>query len=518
MSRVRRLPRSSARRRRRRRPGSLLLPHGAMWGRAPCVGPEGGTLQCAPVPTARHCHPCGPPVRQRHRPPSDEAGRARPGRADYRRRPRGTGEAPTGRAGDRPERHDGHARPDRRAHAHVQHADGEDVARARDDPRHPERPGRSARRLHRGARHELAQQRLRRRRAARRDQRWATSTGPVYRWRAGAFAGAQSRQNATAPDDPLAGTVVRSPRRAAPPCAITWRTASTGSSSIPTGAYSFAPSGEPQYVLTYPLTVLQAIIDETHRLGRKAACHAFGGDGLQNAITAGCDTIEHGYGLTQAQLDAMVAEEARLRSDARALHGAVHGRQRRQEHRREVPHDPDLREGGVDGRRHRAGSGRWWAAAWTGRPSRTARRRWSSSCSCTRAGMTPVRALQAARIVNAEVMGWRRSDRIDREGQVRRSRRRAGRSHDRHHRHAAGALRDEGRKGVRQACDYRLNSAQAVTSEPQNSIHFARSIGPLPTTFANRKSVTCSISRGCSVAAGSGIVVPSFCRSDCFIP
>ena len=56
------------------------------------------------------------------------------------------------------------------------------------------------------------------------------------------------------------------------------------------------------------MNVLQAIIDETHRSGRKAGCHVFGGEGLQNAITAGCDTIEHGYGLTQPQLDQMAAK------------------------------------------------------------------------------------------------------------------------------------------------------------------------------------------------------------------
>jgi imidazolonepropionase-like amidohydrolase len=74
---------------------------------------------------------------------------------------------------------------------------------------------------------------------------------------------------------------------------------------FPTGAYSFSATGEAQYVLMYPLPVLQAIIDEAHRLNHKTGCHAFGGDGLQFAITAGCDTIEHGYGLTQAQLTEM---------------------------------------------------------------------------------------------------------------------------------------------------------------------------------------------------------------------
>jgi len=54
---------------------------------------------------------------------------------------------------------------------------------------------------------------------------------------------------------------------------------------------------------------VQALIDEAHRLGHKTACHNFGGDGLQFAITAGCDTIEHGYGLTQAQLNTMVEKK-----------------------------------------------------------------------------------------------------------------------------------------------------------------------------------------------------------------
>ena len=75
----------------------------------------------------------------------------------------------------------------------------------------------------------------------------------------------------------------------------------------PGGAYSFGANGEPQFQTTYPLPVLQAIIDEAHKNGKRTGCHVFGGEGLQNAITAHCDTIEHGYGLTQLQLDQMAA-------------------------------------------------------------------------------------------------------------------------------------------------------------------------------------------------------------------
>jgi imidazolonepropionase-like amidohydrolase len=77
---------------------------------------------------------------------------------------------------------------------------------------------------------------------------------------------------------------------------------------FPTGAYSFTPTGETRYVTTYPMPVLQALIDEAHRLGRKTGCHVLGGEGQKNSVLAGCDTIEHAFGLDQAQADQMVAK------------------------------------------------------------------------------------------------------------------------------------------------------------------------------------------------------------------
>jgi imidazolonepropionase-like amidohydrolase len=77
---------------------------------------------------------------------------------------------------------------------------------------------------------------------------------------------------------------------------------------FPGGAYAFTSTGEDKYVVTYPLPVLQALIDEAHRLGRKTACHVLGGEGQKNAIIAGCDTIEHAFGLDQEQADMMVAK------------------------------------------------------------------------------------------------------------------------------------------------------------------------------------------------------------------
>jgi len=50
----------------------------------------------------------------------------------------------------------------------------------------------------------------------------------------------------------------------------------------------------------------KALVDEAHRLGRKVAAHAMGRDGIQAALDAGVDSIEHGFGIDEQIADAMV--------------------------------------------------------------------------------------------------------------------------------------------------------------------------------------------------------------------
>jgi imidazolonepropionase-like amidohydrolase len=114
---------------------------------------------------------------------------------------------------------------------------------------------------------------------------------------------------ATAPENPLERKVVRSADEARAAVREQIQRGADWIKLFPGGAYSFTATGEAQYVTTYPMPVLQALIDETHRLGHKAGCHVFGGDGQKNAILAGCDTIEHAFGLTQEQADMMVAKK-----------------------------------------------------------------------------------------------------------------------------------------------------------------------------------------------------------------
>jgi len=75
---------------------------------------------------------------------------------------------------------------------------------------------------------------------------------------------------------------------------------------FPTGAYSFSPDGELFVDPTFTLAELQAIVDEAHRHQRKVAAHAYGGEGLRNSIIAGVDCIEHGQGLDDSEIAMMI--------------------------------------------------------------------------------------------------------------------------------------------------------------------------------------------------------------------
>ena len=114
--------------------------------------------------------------------------------------------------------------------------------------------------------------------------------------------------NPAVPENPLASKVVRSVEEARAAVREQIGHGADWIKLFPTGAYSFTPTGKAEYVVTYPLPVVQALVDETHKLGHKAGCHVYGGEGQKNAIIAGCDTIEHAFGLDREQIDMMAAK------------------------------------------------------------------------------------------------------------------------------------------------------------------------------------------------------------------
>jgi imidazolonepropionase-like amidohydrolase len=110
------------------------------------------------------------------------------------------------------------------------------------------------------------------------------------------------------PEDTLAPLVVRSAEEGRAAVREVLKHGAEHVKLAPTGGYTFDATGEPQYVVTYPSDVLKAIIDEAHRLGKRVGCHSFGGEGLRNTVLHGCDSVEHGYSLTQ-ELCNMMAQK-----------------------------------------------------------------------------------------------------------------------------------------------------------------------------------------------------------------
>jgi imidazolonepropionase-like amidohydrolase len=67
--------------------------------------------------------------------------------------------------------------------------------------------------------------------------------------------------------------------------------------------YHFEADGVLHSMVNFTDEEAKAIVDETHRLGKKVAAHAIGSDGIAAALRAGVDTIEHGDGLTDVLID-----------------------------------------------------------------------------------------------------------------------------------------------------------------------------------------------------------------------
>ena len=209
----------------------------------------------------------------------------------------------------------------------------------------------------------------------------------------------------TAPDNPLAGQVVRSVEDAR---AAVREQIGRGADWIklyPAGDYSFTTDGKAEYKVTYPMPVLQILIDETHLLGKKAACHVFGGEGLENAINAGCDTIEHAFGLNHAQAELMVQKKLYYDptfvrylepymddNDAKNTGGKY----------RMIPifEKAVTMAAAISGMKIMMGSGADGSTYAHGTQAL------DFEALVKRAGLSPARAIRAATAINAEALGW----------------------------------------------------------------------------------------------------------------
>ncbi len=74
------------------------------------------------------------------------------------------------------------------------------------------------------------------------------------------------------------------------------------------GVYEGRPDRPVRSVVNFTPAEAAAIVDEAHRLGVKVAAHANGWDGIDSALRAGVDSIEHGQGITDDLATRMIAQ------------------------------------------------------------------------------------------------------------------------------------------------------------------------------------------------------------------
>jgi len=206
-------------------------------------------------------------------------------------------------------------------------------------------------------------------------------------------------------ENPLASTVVRTVDEARAAVREQIAHGADWIKLFPTGGYSFDAAGKAHYVVMYPMPVLQALIDETHRLGKKAGCHVLGGEGQKNSIIAGCDTIEHAYDLDQEQANMMVAKglfyDPTLQryiepymddNDAKSTGGKY----------RMIP----IFEKAVQMAAATKGMKIMMGSGADGSTYPHGAQALDFEMLVRHGGLTPARAIQAGTVVNAEVMGW----------------------------------------------------------------------------------------------------------------
>jgi imidazolonepropionase-like amidohydrolase len=74
------------------------------------------------------------------------------------------------------------------------------------------------------------------------------------------------------------------------------------------GVYEGKADKRVRSIVNFTPAEAAAIVDEAHRLGVKVAAHANGWDGIDSALRAGVDSIEHGQGMTPDLIARMVKQ------------------------------------------------------------------------------------------------------------------------------------------------------------------------------------------------------------------
>ncbi|MDP9146260.1 MAG: amidohydrolase family protein [Acidobacteriota bacterium] len=173
-----------------------------------------------------------------------------------------------------------------------------------------------------------------------------------------------------------------------------------------TAGYHFDHDGKLTIDSTFTLDEVKAIVDEAHRHHKKVACHAFGGEGLKSCIEAGVDTLEHGNVLDDGDIATMVKKgiyldltaehyltDDYLPADLKATGGKTS---------LAALQEASAKKAIEKGVKLTFGSGVHSTPGGIHAHGTQAK----EFAVLVKYGLSPVKAIQAATIVNAEMMGW----------------------------------------------------------------------------------------------------------------
>jgi imidazolonepropionase-like amidohydrolase len=165
-------------------------------------------------------------------------------------------------------------------------------------------------------------------------------------------------------------------------------------------AYQFHFTHDGKIVVppTFTADEVNAIVEEAHLKGHKVSCHAFGGDGLRNCINAGVESIEHGVGLDDSEIQLMIQKGIYLVPTLYHYQlDREHDLKRYGGHSVAEVSEPSFRKAVTHGIKIAFGSG-------VGPfPHGTQTKEFEYM---VKFGMTPVQAIRAATSEAAKLMGW----------------------------------------------------------------------------------------------------------------
>ncbi len=168
-------------------------------------------------------------------------------------------------------------------------------------------------------------------------------------------------------------------------------------------------AGDDPRTSQYSPEELRAAITDAHRLGRRVAAHAHGGEGIRFAVEAGVDTIEHGTYVDDAAIAAMKARGTWLIPTLAVLHGFNENAERRHMSAEVIAKAKDVDAQGFVARTKAFKAGVRFAFG-TDAGVFPHGENAMEFAALVKMGMTPLQALQAATTSAAEVLGW--SDKV----------------------------------------------------------------------------------------------------------